>query len=144
MRRFLPVAFLLIAFPLFLAFTNVKPAAIKPENGMVKVALKDLNDGKPHFYKVSVEGKEVRFFMVISSDGVPRAAFDACDVCYPAKKGYGYEGEFMICNNCGRRFHTSKINVVQGGCNPSPLERSYDDSAVTISLKSLSKGTIYF
>ncbi|MEM3554980.1 MAG: Fe-S-containing protein, partial [Candidatus Micrarchaeaceae archaeon] len=60
------------------------------------------------------------------------AAFNACDVCYPARKGYHQEGDVMVCNNCGRRFPTNQINIVRGGCNPAPLERAVDGDTLVI------------
>ncbi len=144
MKKLVIISFVFIAAAVFLAFKTPKIESVKPENGQIKVALKILADRNPHYFKTSVNGKEVRFFLVISRDGVARAAFDACDVCYPQKKGYSYEGDFLICNNCGARFHNTKVNVLQGGCNPAPLERSNDNSYVTISVKSLNKGMMYF
>ena len=61
-----------------------------------------------------------------SKDGEYRAAFDACDVCYPNKKGYTQQGDLMVCNNCGLQFESTKINEVKGGCNPSPIERTLE------------------
>ena len=72
------------------------------------------------------------------------AAFDACDVCFREKKGYDQDGEFMVCNNCGMRFHSSRINEVQGGCNPSPLTRVFDDKTITIKAKDIMAGRGYF
>ena len=84
----------------------------------------DLADGKAKYYAYKVnDDMTIRFFMLKSSDGVIRAAFDACDVCWPAGKGYAQEGDVMICRNCGQRFASTRINEVRGGCNPSPLER---------------------
>jgi hypothetical protein len=44
-----------------------------------------------------------------SADGVIRAAYDACDVCYRERKGYHQEGDDMVCNNCGRHFPSTSI-----------------------------------
>ena len=42
-----------------------------------------LEDGKArHFQLETAEGITVRYFVLKSSDGVFRAAFDACDVCW--------------------------------------------------------------
>ncbi len=117
---------------------------IEPQNGQAVFAVADVSDGKAHFYKYEAAGKEIHFFILKSSDGVIRAAFDACDVCYPEKKGYEQDGDFMVCRNCGRRFHSAQINVVQGGCNPSPLNRAYDEKTVTIAVSDIESGAKYF
>jgi uncharacterized membrane protein len=50
-------------------------------------------DGKARHFE-HVDGKHtIRYFVLKSSDGIVRAAFDACDVCWPAGKGYYQEGD---------------------------------------------------
>ena len=112
--------------------------------GDVKIALADVNDGKAHFYSYDANGVQVKYFVMKSADGVYRAAFDACDVCYPNKKGYHQEGDQMVCNNCGRRFDSAKINVLEGGCNPSPLDRAEKGKQLVIATSDLQAGVQYF
>ncbi len=112
--------------------------------GGVSIPLEEINDGKAHYYDVEVDGKDVSFFVIKSRDNVIRAAFDACDVCYPEQKGYSQSGEFMICNNCGQRFHSTRINVVKGGCNPSPLTRKVAGDYLIIRNQDLLAGSKYF
>jgi uncharacterized membrane protein len=121
-----------------------KYSKVSPENGLIKIDVSKVDDGKAHYYTAKVGGKDVKFFILKSNDGIIRAAFDACDVCYSEKKGYRQDGDYMICNNCGQRFHSSRINVVKGGCNPSPIQRKYDEQYVYINYKDLRPGTMYF
>ncbi len=121
-----------------------KYTTVEAENGVVTIPVADVSDGKSHYYLFSKDGFDVKFFLLKSSDGVIRAAFDACDVCFREKKGYDQDGEFMVCNNCGMRFHSSRINEVKGGCNPSPLARVYDDKIVSIKVKDILSGRGYF
>ncbi|MGE4497837.1 MAG: Fe-S-containing protein [Deferribacterales bacterium] len=116
----------------------------KAQNGVVKIALKDVNDGKAHYYYTKINGKDVKYFILKSSDGVIRAAFDACDVCYREKKGYSQQGDFMVCNNCGMKFHSMRINEVKGGCNPSPLTRTTDKEFVYLKTTDIASGAMYF
>jgi hypothetical protein len=95
-------------------------------------------DGKAHFFSANLpDGKSINFFAIKSSDGVIRTAIDACDVCFGARKGYHQEGDFMVCNNCGQRFPSAKINEVKGGCNPAPLTRAIQGDNVVIKLADL-------
>lgn len=110
----------------------------------VKLPLKIFEDGRARHFSFNEGGREIRYFIVKSSDGETRAAFDACDVCWKSNKGYSQEGEFMVCNNCGRRFHTSLINEVKGGCNPSPLKRTVEGDNLVIQRKDIVKGMKYF
>ncbi|PLX71737.1 MAG: DUF2318 domain-containing protein [Denitrovibrio sp.] len=124
--------------------SNGKYSTITPKNGILSIPLSEVSDGSAHYYTVNSNGKEVKFFVLKSRDGVIRAAFDACDVCYPEKKGYRQEGEFMICNNCGQKFHSSRINVLKGGCNPSPLAREPKGDHLEISMNDVATGSRYF
>jgi len=112
--------------------------------GDVTIALADVADGKAHFYTYDAGGTQVKYFVLKSSDGKVRAAFDACDVCYAQKKGYQQEGDEMVCNNCGRRFPSAKINEVEGGCNPSPIERTLKGANLVLASADLQAGVQYF
>lgn len=127
------------AFSLFSQYKSVSASGHE-----VSIPVKDIDDGKAHYYVYKGEKSEIKFFVIKSSDGVLRAAFDACDVCYLEKKGYSQDGEFMICNNCGRRFHSSQINVVKGGCNPAPLHRTMVGENLVIKVQDILSGTRYF
>ena len=117
---------------------------LRAVNGEVSVPVSELSE-KARFYEYKTEaGKTVRFFAVKSSDGVYRAALDACDVCFHAKKGYGQEGEDMVCNNCGMHFPSAKINEVKGGCNPVGLERKVTGDRLNLSARELEAGVSYF
>lgn len=103
-----------------------------------------MSDTEAHYFYTVVDGKEIKFFLIRAGDGVVRAAFDACDVCYPEKKGYRQEGSVMVCNNCGQKFDTSRINEVKGGCNPSPLQRVSDGKQITVRVEDIRSGGMYF
>ena len=101
-------------------------------------------DGKArHFQHVAGEFT-IKYFVLKSSDGIIRAAFDACDVCWPAGKGYFQEGDYMVCRNCGRKFASVLVNEVKGGCNPAPLNRKVEDGKVIIEVKDILEGKQYF
>jgi uncharacterized membrane protein len=86
----------------------------------------------------------IKYFLVRSLDGVIRAAFDACDVCWPSGKGYYQQGDFMVCRNCGQRFETLRVGDMHGGCNPAPLIRAIDQDRIIIRIDDLLKGQHYF
>jgi uncharacterized membrane protein len=117
---------------------------VKAEAGMVKLPLAQINDGNAHFYTYKGGGKDVNFFVLRSSDGVIRAAFDACDVCYREKKGYTQVGDIMVCNNCGQQFPSVKINELRGGCNPAPLNRTMQGDYLVLNVGDIATGAFYF
>jgi uncharacterized membrane protein len=110
----------------------------------IRIPLADLT-GKAKFFDFkTADNSSVRFFAVRSSDGVYRAALDACDTCYHAKKGYHQEGDDMICNNCGLKFPSAKINETHGGCNPISLPRAVEGDSLIIKASDLETRKQFF
>jgi uncharacterized membrane protein len=138
----------LLLFPLngnaFFGPWASKFTPVQHENGLVRIPIKTINNGEAHYFSFKAQGRDIHFFVLRSRDGVIRAAFDACDVCFPKRKGYSQAGDFMICNNCGQRFHSTKINVLKGGCNPAPLRRMNDGEYLVIAANDIFTGYRYF
>lgn len=115
------------------------------ETGDITIPLSDVSDGRAKFFDYPAsDGRAVRFFVIKSSDGVYRAALDACDVCFAGKKGYRQEGDAMICNKCGRQFHSSLVNEVTGGCNPIGLPRTIAGDKLLIKAGELESRKAFF
>lgn len=111
----------------------------------VAVDAAPLADGQARFFTYAArDGRQVRFFVVKSTDGVVRAAVDACDVCFRERRGYRQEGTSMVCNNCNKAFPTDRVNEVKGGCNPVPLERELRNGSLVITSAALEQGASYF
>lgn len=102
------------------------------------------DDGKARHFQHVAGSFTIKYFILKSSDGIIRAAFDACDVCWPAGKGYYQDGDYMVCRNCGRRFASVLVNEVKGGCNPAPLIRNVENGKVVIQVKDILEGKQYF
>jgi uncharacterized membrane protein len=113
-------------------------------NGAVSLPLSTFDDGHAHYYAYTTENGFVEFFVLKSSDGVVRAALNACDACYPSQQGYRQEGDEMVCNNCGQRFPSDRINEVKGGCNPAPLNRKVIGDNLVILVDDIIAGGSYF
>jgi uncharacterized membrane protein len=143
----------------FLVFANMKgedsarptvAADVKPAEGAkageVRVPLKDLEGGKAVFFEPKLaSGKPVRFFVVKAADNTYKAALDACEVCFHAKKGYEQEGADMVCRNCGRTFAIGDIGPHnEGGCHPIALAQTVEGDHLVIKTSELEKGTAYF
>ena len=115
------------------------------ETGDINIPIADVNDGKAKFFDYTAsDGRTVRFFVIKSSDGVYRAALDACDVCFAGKKGYHQEGDAMICNKCGRQFPSALVNEVTGGCNPIGLPRTVAGDKLLIKTSELENRKSFF
>ncbi|MDQ3802946.1 MAG: DUF2318 domain-containing protein [Acidobacteriota bacterium] len=144
----------------YLVFANLKggddaarptrAADVKPAGGdvagEVRVPLKDLEGGKAVFFEPKLaSGKPVRFFVVRAADNTYRAALDACEVCFHAKKGYHQKGADMVCRNCGRNFAIADIGPHnEGGCNPVALTQKVEGDSLVIKTSELENGSSYF
>ena len=137
------------AFVFFSRSRGDQPSAIAVNNGSsatneIRIPLAELSS-TAKFYDYLLPGnKKMRFFALRSSDGVYRAALDACDTCYHAKKGYHQEGDDMVCNNCGLHFHSAQVNEVHGGCNPVGLPRQIEGDVLVIKASDLQARQQYF
>jgi uncharacterized membrane protein len=91
------------------------------------------------FYSFESEGVTIRYFAVKDASGNVHIAFDACDVCYEAKKGYRQNGDLMHCINCGKEFPITSIGTdnTAGGCWPSYLPMRVDENSVVIKIADL-------
>lgn len=101
-------------------------------------------DGQALHFEHKGDGVTVKYFILKSSDGIIRAAFDACDVCWAAGKGYYQDGDNMVCRNCSRRFASVRVNEVKGGCNPAPLNRTVEGDQLVIQVKDILDGKQFF
>jgi uncharacterized membrane protein len=126
------------------AETATAAAPVAAGGADVTIPVADLADGQAKYFSYDAGGVEVKYFVMKSSDGEYRAAFDACDVCYPNRKGYSQQGGVMVCNNCGQQFDSTQINEKRGGCNPSPIERSVDGQSLVLKTADLQAGVKYF
>ena len=122
--------------------TASAPAAANSTFVSFPVSLFD--DGKARHFEHVDGHMTIRYFILKSSDGIIRAAFDACDVCWRAGKGYYQDGDYMVCRNCGRRFASVLVNEVKGGCNPAPLIRSVENNKLVIQIKDIQQGRQFF
>jgi uncharacterized membrane protein len=89
------------------------------------------------FYSYNSNGVGIEYFILEGSDGDIHAAFNACDICYDAKKGYKQDGDLMRCVLCGLEFPVNGLGSENtgGGCWPSflPIEKNNGNIVISIS-----------
>jgi len=117
---------------------NIIGETIKEEN--IKIPLSDLSS-EANFYEYDYNGVIIRYFVVLGSDGEPRTAFDACDVC-GGSKGYEQIGNDIKCRNCGRVFSIDGLGTKNTGygCWPSYLEHEQDGDNIFIKVSDIKAG----
>lgn len=138
------VILVVLAGVYFLRGSAATPSTVAAAD-IVSYPMATFEDGKARHYQLKTDdGAAIKFFVVKSSDGVIRAAFDACDVCWKAGLGYYQDGDFMICRNCGRRFASVKVNEIRGGCNPAPLNREVVNGTLVLKVNDILEGRQFF
>lgn len=107
-------------------------------SAQIRIPLSEVSSGQAKFYEYTAPNQRpVRFFVIKSSDGVYRAAADACVVCYREKRGYRQQGDDMVCNNCRKHFPSAYVNEVTGGCNPDGIPRTIEGDKLLIAASDL-------
>jgi uncharacterized membrane protein len=103
-------------------FVGEKGEFIAIEDEKITLAASEVNDGKAHYFNTTLaSGKPVYFFVAKSPDGKLRAAANGCQSCGSALQGFRQDGDYMVCNTCGNRFHLDRVSLEKGGCNPVPI-----------------------
>lgn len=110
----------------------------------VKIPLSALSEDVK-FYEYDYQGVTVKYFAVMGSDGKPRTAFDACDIC-GGYKGYEQQGNDIKCNNCGQVFSIDSLGEENKGygCWPSHLSHEIEGDYVVIKKSDLGQGSHRF
>lgn len=109
----------------------------------IRIPISDISTNAT-FYSFDSNNKSIKYFTVKDSMGNVHVAYDACDVCYEAKKGYRQNNNLMTCLNCGLEFPITSIGIENtgGGCWPSYLPMIIDNDTIVISISDL-KAKIY-
>jgi uncharacterized membrane protein len=116
-----------------------QPRPVMAENGKVVIplqsALDDLRDGSLHKFSITVDGEEVRLFIMKKPDGTLAVCLDACEICQP--EGYGQAPEHVVCLYCKTPILFASLGK-PGGCNPIPLAALVTDKDVQVDVAEIS------
>ncbi|MFC1711910.1 Fe-S-containing protein [Patescibacteria group bacterium] len=122
-------------------FLGEKGDLVKAENGKIYIEEEKVADGNIHYfnYLESGQNKTIYFFIIKASDGTYRAAANACEVCFDAKKGFKQVGDLIRCENCQITYPKDKIALEKGGCNPGPINKNVvvENKKLVINIKDL-------
>lgn len=102
-------------------FLGEKGDLITITNNQIKIPVADFEINKIRYYNSELDKKTLYFMVVKDEKGTYRAAANACEVCFGARKGFRQDEDSIICNNCQKRYALNTLGVVKGGCNPGPI-----------------------
>lgn len=123
---------------------EAKYPVVKEEGSIVKIPLKNVSDGRVHFFSFKSGGKNINFFVRMDGAGNLHTCFDACFACYKFKKGYRVEDTDIVCNECGSRFSADEVWKDVGGCAPIALPSSINGNFIMIKVSDLKRGVKIF
>ena len=112
----------------------------------VLIPLAEITDTAFHYYSYNASGTAIKYFVVKDAGGTVHTAFDACDVCYRAKRDTARSGDSAKCNNCGKTFAIADIGTrnTAGGCWPGFLPFAIQGNDIVIKNSDLAGGAHYF
>jgi len=120
--------------------------SIIDDGDVIKIPLSSISN-KADFHSHNSDGVDIEYFVVKADDGSIKTAFNACDICYRAKKGYSQKGGDMVCNNCGNHYAISGLgtkNLKGGGCWPGYLPSKVEGEYLVIQKTDLEAGKYRF
>ena len=91
------------------------------------------------FYNYDADGVTVQLVTIRDENGKAHIAFNTCQSCSPSPKAYyTQQGDLLKCANCGFTFAPEEVGVVQGGCNPWPIEKAvFENDRIIIPVSAL-------
>ncbi len=108
-----------------------------------RVPLAGIETNRPVFHTISLDGKQINYFVVKTKDGVS-SYFDACAKCYPRRLGYKPDGDHVVCRACGVRYSSGDLKEGIGSCYPIRLAGRVDGIFYVIDRKAFEAGERYF
>ncbi len=137
MKKIIFICCLLLLSFLIVGCGDDATGNVVDSEGYLRISLSDLSE-KVKFYSYNDAGVEISYFGVLGSDGKPRTAFDACDVC-GGYKGYEQQGNDIMCRKCGRVFRIDGLGTKNKGygCWPSYLPHEVKGNEILIKASSI-------
>ncbi len=145
-RRIFFYSLLLSFLAIFCGCSNLpkEHKIVTPKDGIITIPIKEINDGKVHFFTYKKSGKRINFFVRTDGRGDLSTYFDACYICYKKKKGYRVEGTDLICNECSLKFRLADEVWENKDCSPILLKNSIVNENLIIKTEDIEKGAKLF
>ena len=109
----------------------------------VAIEVSKLQEGIPLFLTHDHRGKKISFF-VVKIDNTVLSFLDACNACYPHKRGYKYDHGMIVCLYCKEKYLINEIAAGSGNCYPIKLPGRIQAGRYLIAVLSLEKNANKF
>jgi len=134
---------LIVVLALTADFVYAQVAAAPPpaqtitaEQGVGRIPVSAVDDGRLHFFLLDADGTQIRFLVIRKPSGGYATALDACAICGPI--GYRQEGQNVVCRNCGAPIYIPTIGQ-GGGCNPVAFASRIEGGQIIFQVKSIAE-----
>ena len=124
--------------------SKVKGENAVPQGGVFSFPAGGIKKGEVKFYSYETGRKDIVFIVARAESGDYKAAFDACETCFPYHQGYRFEGGRLVCGNCGTSFQLEDLDKGQGNCMPIKLPFTLEGGKVIIKQSDVEAGGKYF
>lgn len=116
---------------------------LKPTNAMmITLPMQEFVRHHVVLFLYPTATKTVRFFVIkegLREQTQYRAVADACELCFTKKQGFDYAEKYFICRDCSMKFHSERVGIASGGCNPILIPIIYTEGRLEISKEDLAK-----
>lgn len=139
MKRLLLAALVVFFSGLLFGCGDVSNESEVEDVKILEIPISELSE-TTSFYEFRDGDVTIKFLAVLGSEGMPRTAVDACDVC-GGYRGYRQVGSDIMCINCGRYFKIDGLGTenMGYGCWPSYLPHEIENGKILIKSTDLVK-----
>jgi len=109
----------------------------------IAIEVSKLQEGIPLFLTYHHKEKKISFF-VVKIDNTVLSFLDACNACYPHKRGYKYDHGMIVCLYCKEKYLMNEIAAGSGNCYPIKLSGRIQAGRYLIAVLSLEKNANKF
>jgi uncharacterized membrane protein len=118
---------------------------IEADGDIVRIPLKEVDDGGVHFYTYKCDGKNINILVRTDGKGQLHTHFDACYSCYKYKLGYRVEGADIVCIACRLKYSLAEEHwQFIGPCAPINLKSAIKGDFLVIDVQKLERGKRLF
>lgn len=118
---------------------------VTPQGELIKIPVKDVNDGGVHFYTYKYKDRNINFFVRTDGKGKLHTHYDACYSCYKYKLGFRVEGTDLRCIACNYKYSLyDEVWDFIGPCSPIPLRSKVKKGFIVIKLSVIRRGQKLF
>ena len=145
MKRFGFLYIVIVAVALLTACGGkVKGEKAVPQGGVFSFPADGIKKGEVKLYRYETGKKSIMFLIARAESGDVKAAFDACETCFPYHQGYRFEGDRLVCGNCGTSFQLEDLDKGKGNCMPVKIPFTNEGGKILINQADVEAGGKYF